>query len=310
MKKDPVNKLREKEAGEKFACNMLCLPGLLSLVIMHFVPVFGIILAFKNYNYSKGIFGSDWVGFKNFEFFFKSNDMVRILRNTILYNVVWMLLINIALGIVVAVLLYEVKSRRANKLYQTSMLIPNFISWVAVAYIGYILLSPSEGILNKIIIALGGTAVKWYSESIYWPYILTFFAIWKDVGMASLYYYAALLSIDTSLFEAASIDGAGRFKQIITVSIPECLPMMCIVLILRMGQIMNIGMDIFYQIPMQQSALYETTDVISTYLYRGLASGEMGTTAAVGLFQSIIGVVLLLSTNSIIKKISSENSVL
>ena len=147
-------------AGERFACNMLCLPGLLSLVLFHFVPVFGIILAFKKYSYSKGILGSDWVGFKNFEFFFKSNDMVRILRNTVLYNVAWMLLVNIFLGIVVAILLYEVKSRWANKLYQTSMLIPNFISWVAVAYIGYILLSPTEGVLNKAIVAMGGTAVK------------------------------------------------------------------------------------------------------------------------------------------------------
>ena len=297
-------------AGERFACNMLCLPGLLSLVLFHFVPVFGIILAFKKYSYSKGILGSDWVGLKNFEFFFKSNDMVRILRNTVLYNVAWMLLVNIFLGIVVAILLYEVKSRGANKLYQTSMLIPNFISWVAVAYIGYILLSPTEGVLNKAIVAMGGTAVKWYSEPTYWPAILTFFAVWKDVGMASLYYYASLLSIDTTLYEAASIDGAGRFKQIMTISIPECLPMMCMVLILRMGQVMNIGMDIFYQVPMQQSALYETTDVISTYLYRGLASGDIGTTAAVGLFQSLIGVVLLFATNMIIKRVNPENAVL
>ena len=297
-------------AGERFACNMLCLPGLLSLVLFHFVPVFGIILAFKKYSYSKGILGSDWVGLKNFEFFFKSNDMVRILRNTVLYNVAWMLLVNIFLGIVVAILLYEVKSRGANKLYQTSMLIPNFISWVAVAYIGYILLSPTEGVLNKAIVAMGGTAVKWYSEPSYWPAILTFFAVWKDVGMASLYYYASLLSIDTTLYEAASIDGAGRFKQIMTISIPECLPMMCMVLILRMGQVMNIGMDIFYQVPMQQSALYETTDVISTYLYRGLASGDIGTTAAVGLFQSLIGVVLLFATNMIIKRVNPENAVL
>ena len=297
-------------AGERFACNMLCLPGLLSLVLFHFVPVFGIILAFKKYSYSKGILGSDWVGLKNFEFFFKSNDMVRILRNTVLYNVAWMLLVNIFLGIVVAILLYEVKSRGANKLYQTSMLIPNFISWVAVAYIGYILLSPTEGVLNKAIVAMGGTAVKWYSEPTYWPAILTFFAVWKDVGMASLYYYASLLSIDTTLYEAASIDGAGRFKQIMTISIPECLPMMCMVLILRMGQVMNIGMDIFYQVPMQQSALYETTDVISTYLYRGLANGDIGTTAAVGLFQSLIGVVLLFATNMIIKRVNPENAVL
>ena len=297
-------------AGERFACNMLGLPGLLSLVLFHFVPVFGIILAFKKYSYSKGILGSDWVGLKNFEFFFKSNDMVRILRNTVLYNVAWMLLVNIFLGIVVAILLYEVKSRGANKLYQTSMLIPNFISWVAVAYIGYILLSPTEGVLNKAIVAMGGTAVKWYSEPTYWPAILTFFAVWKDVGMASLYYYASLLSIDTTLYEAASIDGAGRFKQIMTISIPECLPMMCMVLILRMGQVMNIGMDIFYQLPMQQSALYETTDVISTYLYRGLANGDIGTTAAVGLFQSLIGVVLLFATNMIIKRVNPENAVL
>ncbi len=311
------NSIRQKAKTSKLTkmkrnipYNLLCLPGLLSLILMHYVPISGIVLAFKDYNFAKGIFGSEWVGFKNFEFFFKSNDMTRILRNTIFYNIFWMLLVNIGLSLVVALLLYEVKNKLANKFYQTSMLIPCFISWVAVAYIVYIFLSKDNGLLNSIITYFGGNPINWYGESKYWPTILTIAAVWKDVGMASLYYYAALLSIDNALFEAAAIDGAGRFRQILTISLPECLPMMAMVLILRMGQVLGGGMDIFYQVPMNQGALYETTDTIATYLYRGLESANYSTSAAVGLFQSVVGVVLLLFTNSIIKKIDPEKSVL
>lgn len=292
---------------------LFVLPGLISMILFHYMPVFGMVLAFKEYNYRDGIFGSPWVGFKNFQNFFNSGDMFRVLRNTIGYNVAWMLIINLALGMIVALLLFEITSKRANKLYQTAMLIPNFLSWVIVAYIGYIILSPTNGVLVLTLKNMGFNVVNLYSSreaAKYWPFILTFFSIWKNVGMASLYYYAALLSIDTSLFEAASLDGAGKFKQMLYVSLPELKPMASMVLILQMGAILGGGMDIFYQVPMDSGALYSTTETLGTYLYHGL-SGKytVGVTSAVGFFQSAVGLVLLIVTNTIIKKMSPENSI-
>lgn len=288
-------------------------PGLLSMLLLHYVPVFGMVLAFKEYNYRDGIFGSPWVGFKNFKNFFDSGDMLRVIRNTVGYNIAWMLIVNLALGMLVALLLYDVKSKHANKLYQTAMLIPNFLSWVVVAYIGYVLLSPTNGVIVLALKNMGFDTINFYSSresAKYWPFILTFFEIWKDVGMASLYYYAALLSIDTSLYEAAALDGAGKFKQMRYISFPELMPMASMVLILRMGQVLAGGMDIFYQVPLDSGALYSTTETLATYLYHGLAGKyTVGVTSAVGIFQSAVGLVLLIVTNTIIKRTNPENAV-
>ncbi len=207
-----------------------------------------------------------------------------------------------------AILLYEIRSKFANKLYQTSMLMPFFLSYVIVAAVVYMFLSPSSGFFNSILKQLGANPVKWYSVPKYWPFILVFIEAWKQSGLASLYFYAALLSIDTSLFEAASLDGAGRLRQIWYVSLPELKPMACITLIMRLGAILGSDFGLFYQVPMDQGALYPTTDVLSTYLLRGLQGGSISATAAVGLFSSVVGLVLVVSSNMIIKKISPENS--
>lgn len=306
-----------KKRNRKFTNNVayviLALPGFLSMLLFHYVPVFGIVLAFKEYNYRDGIFGSPWVGFKNFQNFFSSGDLGRVLRNTIGYNVAWMLIINLALGMLVALLLYDVRSKFANKLYQTAMLIPSFISWVVIAYICYVLLSPTNGALVMVLKNVGVNVPNLYSTreaAKYWPYILTVVSIWVNVGMASLYYYAALLSIDSSLFEAAELDGAGKFRCIWHISLPELKPMASMVLILRMGQILGGGMDIFYQVPLDSGALYSTTETLPVYLYHGLAGKyTVGVTSAVGMFQSVVGLVLLVITNTIIKKIDSKNAV-
>lgn len=286
----------------------LSLPAILWLIFFHYTPVFGIVLAFKDYNYIGGILGSPWVGFKNFEAFFKSNDWITVIRNTLCYNIGWALIINITLGAIVALMLFDVTKKFFNKGFQLSLLIPNFISWVAVAYMAFLFLSPSSGILNTILNALGLQSINWYNEPKYWPFILTVFNIWKNVGMASLYYYSALLGIDSCLFEAAEIDGAKKFHQIWYISVPELTPMICMTLIMQMGQALGGGMDIFYQLSMNQGALYPATDTIATYLYRGLVGGSVGTTTAVGLMQSVIGVVLMVTTNAIVKKINSEQA--
>ncbi len=306
-----------KQRSLKFKNNLIylvfLLPGVLSMLLFHYIPSFGAVLAFKEYNYIDGILGSPWVGFKNFETFFASGDMFRILRNTIGYNVVWMLLINLFLGMIVAIILFDVTSRRCNKLYQTAMLFPNFLSWVVIAYICYILLSPTNGVVTTFLKNMGISVPNLYSNreaAGYWPGILTFFAIWKDVGMASLYYYAALLSIDTALYEAAALDGASKFKQILHISLPELMPMASMVIVLRMGQILGGGADIFYQLPLDSEALYSTTETLTTFVYHGVENlNNVGVTTAVGLFQSVVGVVLLLVSNAIIKKMNPDNAV-
>lgn len=288
---------------------LLALPAVVWLILFHYLPISGVVLAFKEYRFSDGIFGSSWIGFKNFEFFFKSSDAWIVLRNTIGYHLIIMFTLNLVGGMLVALMLYEVRNRFANKLYQTAMLIPNFISWIIISYIAYLFLNPSEvGMLNQLMLGLGKDTINWYNEPVYWPFIIVFFQCWKAIGMASLYYYAALLSIDPCLFEAASLDGAGKFKQIWHISVPELMPMACIVLITQLGSILGANFDMFYQLPMNSGALYPVTDVISTYIYRGLVQGNIGATAAVGLFQNVVGLVLILTTNAVIRKISPENA--
>lgn len=289
-------------------CILMALPAVICMLIFQYLPMFGVVIAFKDYNYRDGIFKSPWAGFKHFKFFLQSNDVIRVLRNTILYNLASLLIIGLFLGMVVALLLYEVRSRRANKLYQTTMLIPSFLSWVVIAGIGLMFLNPASGILNTILEHFGKEGIAWYSEPKYWPFILMIVWIWKDAGMASLYFYSALLAIDTELFEAAAIDGAGRLRQIWHISVPCLKPMACITIILRLGNILSSDLGMFYQLPMDSGPLYPATDVLSTYLQRGLQSGNLSTTAAVGLFQSVVGVVLILTSNTIIKKISPEHA--
>ncbi|HBT64900.1 MAG TPA: sugar ABC transporter permease [Ruminococcaceae bacterium] len=287
---------------------LMALPALICLVLFHYVPIGGIVLAFKDFNYVQGIFGSPWVGFENFKYIFKSDDIYIILRNTIGYHLAIMVTMNLIGGMMVALLLYEVRSRFANKLYQTAMIIPDFLSWIAISYIGLLLLNPESGILNQVLAMFGHPGINWYNEPAYWPFIIVAFQLWKAVGMASLYYYAALLNIDYQLFEAAELDGAGKFRQMWYISVPEMLPMACIVLITQLGSILSTNFDMFYQLPMNAGALYPTTNVLSTYIVRGLQAGNISTTAAVGLFQGVVGLVLILITNGIIRRVSPKNA--
>lgn len=308
MKNSSVLSGRAKRFKKSLPYIILALPAAIYLLIFNYLPMFGVVIAFKDYTYARGIFGSDWAGFKHFEYFFTSNDAVRVLRNTILYNLADLLLVGLFFGILLALMLYEVRSKLANKAYQTTMLLPFFLSWVVVAGIALLLLNPKSGLINSFLVAIGLDKIAWYSEPGYWPFILMFFLIWKNAGMASLYFYAALLSIDNGLFEAAALDGAGRLRQIWYVSIPCLKPMASIVLISRLGNILTSELGLYYQVTMDSGPLYPTTDVLATYMYRGLEGGAISATAAVGLFQSLVGLVLVLVANSIIKKINPENA--
>ena len=293
---------------DNFELFVFTLPAIISLAIFHYWPLAGNIMAFKDYKYAKGIFGSDWNGLKNFEYFFTSQDAVRITRNTILYNGAF-IVVGIACAVIVALLLYQITMRGAIKLYQTVMILPRFLSWVIVSYIVYILLNPMSGVLNGILNAVGKSGVQWYGTTKPWPYILIFSNLWKHVGLDSIIYYSALLGIDEEQFEAAEVDGASKFVQMVRIAVPSILPVIVIMFILQIGSIFGGDFGLFYQIPRNIGTLYPVTDVIPTYVFRGLQGGDYATSTAVGLFQSAVGFALVIITNIIVKKIDPDKAI-
>lgn len=301
-------KSRWKDFKDNAELSVLLVPGMILLLVFAYIPMFGIIIAFKDYRNNLGIFGSKWVGLKNFAFFFSSQDAWRIGRNTVGYGILFIVL-GLVAAVFVAILLYEVRNRIALKFYQTSMILPHFLSWVIVGYITYILLEPNMGIFNQIIRKFGGEGLQWYSEPKYWVAILPLVNLWKSIGLKCIMYYAALMGIDEQLYEAATIDGANRFKQIRYITLPSLIPLMTILTILDVGHIIKGDFGLFYTIPRDVGLLYPTTDIIDTYVYRGLRTGDdIGITTAVGLFQSVVGFIMVVGTNLIVKKISPENS--
>ena len=287
---------------------MLSLPAIICFIVFNYLPMIGSIIAFKDYRYDLGILGSNWVGFDNFKFFFTSQDALRITRNTLGYGFVF-IITSIISSVTIALLLYEIKNKLAIKYYQTTMILPFFISWVIVGFITYSLFNPTLGIINRFLHLFSINPIQWYSDPKYWPYILVIVNVWKGIGMGCIVYYAALLGIDTELFEAATIDGANKLQQVLNISIPTLIPLMTMLSILALGNIFRGDFGLFYQIPRDIGVLYPTTDVIDTYLYRGLRTGDnVGVTAAVGFFQSIVGLFTVVMANKIVKKINPENT--
>lgn len=299
---------------------LMSAPAVVWLILFHYVPMIGLILAFKDYKVTDSIFSAPWCAdlFKHFKFLFSDNEVFSVIRNTVLYHLLFMFTLNLLFGAIVALMLYEVKSKFCNKLYQTAMLLPNFVSWVAVAFIFYLILMPTRaGILNQVLYALGlgNGEYNAYADKTWWPLIFTIAQLWKSVGMAALYYYAALLSIDPCLFEAASLDGAGKFKQIWYISVPELMPMASLVLITQLGGILGSSLDLFYNLPMGASstangAIRSVTDVLATYLLRCTQGGTVAISrgAAMSLFQGVVGCIMLFITNGFIRKVSPKNA--
>lgn len=264
-------------------------------------------MAFKDFKYNLGILGSPWVGWDNFEFFFTSNDAWRILRNTVGYSLLFIIVGNVV-ALTMALLLFELKNKFVLKIHQTAMLLPNFLSWVLVGFITYIFLNPTAGTLNQLLEFIGFEPQNWYQEPGFWPYILPITSLWKGIGLQLLIYFAALLAVDPELYEAARIDGASKFRQAWHISIPALLPVITILAILAIGDTFRGDFGLFYQIPRDVGLLYPTTDIIDTYIFRGLKTGDLSITAAVGLFQSAVGLALILIVNWIVRKISPDKA--
>lgn len=286
----------------------LCIPAIIFIFIFSYIPMFGIIIAFKDVHYDTGILGSAWVGFKNFKFFFTSQDAWRVTRNTILYSMAWM-----SLGTVVSVsfalMMYEIRKKILIKTYQTAFFFPYFVSWIVAAYMLYSFLNYDYGILNGILKEIGLPAVQWYGKAEYWPLILTVMSLWKSTGYLSIIYYAVLVGIDNEYFEAAVIDGANKLQVIFKISIPFLVPMIIIMLLMSLGNIIRADFSMFYFLPRNVSLLYPTTDVIDTHVYRSLIeTGDIGMSSAIGLYQSLVGFCLVVVSNTVVKKINPENS--
>lgn len=288
---------------------LMGLPGLAYLFINNYLPLAGLQIAFKNFNYRKGIWGSEWNNFKNFEFLFKSNDAYIMIRNTLLYNMTWILL-GIVVGVGTAILLNEVLNKRAKQFYQTVILLPNLMSMVVIAYLAYAYLSTSTGLFNKSFIeALGGEPVNWYAEPKYWPLILTFINQWKTIGFGMVLYLSSIVGIDRSYYEAAEVDGATKWQQIRKITLPLLRPTIIMLFILQMGQIFRSDFGLFYQVPMNQGALFKVTQTIDTYVYRALlVNNDVRLSSAASFIQSVVGFAFIVAANMIVKRVDRKSS--
>lgn len=302
--------IKRKGKGKQFLpVYLMMLPGLLYLFINNYMPMAGLVVAFKQVNFSTGIWKSPWAGLKNFEFLFTTDEAMVITRNTILYNLAF-IVIGIVLGIFLAVLITEVANKTLKKLYQSAVLVPFLMSIVIVSYIVYAFLGAEHGLLNNSVLPLlGKEPVSWYTQPQYWPFILVFVHTWKGIGYGCLIYISTINGIDKSLYEAAGLDGAGIMKKIRYVTLP-CLKGTVITLtLLNIGKIFYADFGLFYQVPMNSGQLYDTTNVIDTYVYRALLQlGNSGMAAAAGFYQSVVGFVLVMISNGIVRKTSSENA--
>lgn len=286
----------------------MLLPAVLYSLIFSYIPMAGTVVAFKNYNFSDGIFGSPWIGFENFKYFFISGQAFRVTRNTFLYNSIF-IIVNTLLQMGVAILISELGGKIFKKFAQTAMFLPYFISWVVVGMIAYNFLNYDHGTINSIISKLGAEKINFYSTTWAWPFILVFFSAWKNVGYGSILYLAAIMGIDSEIYEAAKIDGANIFQRIFKVTIPCLVPTLIILTLLAIGNIFKGDFQMFYQIVGNNGPLFNTTDVIDTFTVRSLIqSGEIGMSAAAGLYQSVFCFITILITNYIVKKYDKDYS--
>lgn len=287
---------------------ILAVPGLIFLLAFNYVPLFGLIIPFKNVDYARGIFKSEWVGFKNFKFFFESQDAFRVTRNTLVLNFTF-IAVTMVLAIVLALMLFEL-SKGKVKIYQTALFVPYFISWIVASYVLYALLNPQLGMIPNLLKDMGKTAPNFYNEPKYWPFILTICYLWKNIGYMTILFYTTLMGIDTSYFEAAAIDGAGKLKRACYISLPCLKPVVIIMSLLQIGKIFYADFGMFYFLTRNSGTLYPVTDVIDTYVFRALrVTGNIGMSSAVGLYQSLVGFALVLISNLVVRKIDRDSAI-
>lgn len=285
---------------------LMCTPAILFFFVFHYLPLPGVYIAFTNFKYSEGIFNSPFIGWDNFEFLFTSGKLTLLTRNSILYNLAFILIGN-TLQILVAILLNEIRSKYFKKITQTLMFLPYFISAVIVGLIVYNMLNYEYGFLNSVIRSFGGEPLKLYSNKGIWPFILVLVHVWQQTGYGSIVYFAAIMGIDAEIVEAARVDGANGFQKIRYIILPSLKPTIVILLLFAMGGILKGNFGMFYNIIGNNSTLYPTTDIIETYVYRALMTNfNFPQASAVGLYQSLFGFIVVITCNWIVKKIEPD----
>ncbi len=308
---------RKKHKDRKKTLILLSMvaPTSIWLILLRYIPLFGIVIAFKNYKvYTKAptlinnVIHSKWVGFKNFFFIFATTDSLKFIRNTVCYNLVF-ILCGLVRSVSFSIMLNEITHKFVAKTYQTLMFFPYFISWVVASYFVAALLDPSNGLITRFQLEHFGAATDFYNNPKPWPVILTLSSIWKNTGYSTILYLAAITGIDTSLYEAAAIDGATKWQQIKYVTIPNLRTMISILLIMDIGKIFNSDFGLFYNIPQNSGPLFSVTQTIDTYVYRALMqTNNISNSTAASLFQNVIGFICIMIANTIVKKIDEDSS--
>jgi putative aldouronate transport system permease protein len=287
---------------------LMALPGVLMLLVFAYLPMIGLVIAFKNYKFEQGMLGSAWVGLDNFRFLFGTDQAWRITRNTLLMNSLFITSGTIV-ALTIALLMNEIYTSFMSKFYQTMLFFPHFISWVIVSYFVFGFLGGEGGLVNKLLIALHIPSIAWYRSPQYWPAVLTAANLWNGMGFGSIVYLAGILGIDPTYFEAAKIDGASKWQQIRYITLPLLLPLVIILVLLGIGRIFNADFGLFYFVPRNNPQLYPTTDVIDTFVYRSLVQlGDIGMAAAAGFYQSVVGFVLVVLANWTVRRVNQDYS--
>ncbi|MBQ7865599.1 MAG: sugar ABC transporter permease [Clostridia bacterium] len=310
----PVKKTKRRFTWDDLELTLLSLPTVAWFIAFCYVPLFGIVFAFKNYKYKPGkgfiyslFVHSKWVGWKNFKFLFKSPDIANIFRNTIGYNIIF-ICIGITLPVALAIMITQLRSRKLAKVCQTAVFLPHFLSRVVISYFVFAFLSTDKGLVNSVIQALGGERILWYQEAKYWPYIIVFMNTWKTVGYSMVVYMASITGIDQSLYESAVIDGATKWQQTKGITIPLLRPVISIMFIMNIGHIFSTDFGLFFHVTKDSNSLINVTQTLDVYVYKALMqSNNYNYSSAVALLQSVFGCVLLLIANRVVKFIDPES---
>nr|WP_300786906.1 ABC transporter permease subunit [uncultured Acetatifactor sp.] len=307
MKK--LKSMTRRFKGEDIPLYIMALPGVALLILFSYLPMGGLVLAFKKYNVQKGIFGSPFNGLDNFKFLFATSDAFIITRNTVLYNIVFIFL-NMVIAVILSLMLSSLRSGRLAKAFQTIYMMPYFLSWAVVAIIAAAFLERSNGYVNHILQMFGQEGlVDWYQKISIWPPLLVFINAWKGVGYQAVMYLAVISGISSDYYEAAMLDGASRLQQAVYITIPHLRFIIAVSLIMAMGGIFRGDFGLFYTVTKDSGTLYPVTNVIDTYIYRGLKNQvNLGMTTAAGLFQSVVGFVFVLLANRIVSKVDPDSA--
>lgn len=307
-KRKKIKSSRSKRFKKISPLLIMCLPAVVAIFLFNYLPMIGIVIAFKKFKPAKGIWGSPFIGFDNFKFFFTSQDAWRITRNTVGLNFIFILGCLI-ISVAFAIMLNEITKRAFVKFYQTVFFFPYFLSWVVVGFMLFSFLNSNLGMLNNFLGIFGIDPINWYNKPSYWPGILTFSFLWKNVGYYSVIYYAGIMGINHEYYEAAAIDGANRFQMIRKITLPLLSPVITVMVLLQIGKIFYADFGMFFFLPRNIGTLYATTDVIDTYVYRALrVSGDIGMASAVGFYQSIVGFLLVVIANWMVRKFNEDNA--